>query len=85
MKILPHTLYSVDGEAGYIYTLSASDKTIHYIPIQASPMLTSKPHYFLPDSTISCRLTPIAASTLVPHLDSLTLDDLHTYFPEIFL
>ena len=84
MKILPHTLYSVDGETGYIYTTSVGS-VISYLPVQASPTLARRPHYFVPNSVFAYKLTSIAASTLVPHLDSLTLDDLHTYFPEIFL
>lgn len=84
MKILPNTLYSIDGETGYIYITSATS-VISYIPIKVSDTLSRKPHFFTPNSVISSKLTPIAASTLVPHLDSLTLADLHTYFPEIFL
>lgn len=84
MKILPHTLYSIDGETGYIYTTSVSS-VISYLPIKASSTLARRPHFFVPNSMFSSKLTAIAASTLVPHLDSLTLADLHTYFPEIFL
>lgn len=87
MKFQPYTLYSSPTYEGYIYTTSVSDYSVSYVPIShISHVLSMSPHQFAVNSSLASDLTPVSTQTLIPDLQGhLTLADLQTHFPELFL
>ena len=87
MKFQPYTLYSSLTYEGYIYTTSVSDYSVSYVPIShISHVLSMTPHQFAVNSSLASDLTPVSTQTLIPDLQGhLTLADLRTHFPELFI
>lgn len=87
MKFQPYALYTAQNHEGYIYITSVTDYSVSYIPICSTySILSMSPHQFAINSSLASDLTPISGQTLIPDLQGhLTLADLRTHFPELFL
>ena len=87
MKFQPYTFYSSPIYEGYIYTTSVTDHSVRYIPICfTDSILSMSPHQFAVNSSLAYNLSPVSAQTIIPDLQGqLTLADLQTNFPELFI
>lgn len=87
MIFQPYTLYTSPDYEGYIYTTSVTDYSISYIPICSTySVFSMSPHQFAVNSSLAYNLSPVSAQTIIPDLQGqLTLADLQTHFPELFI
>lgn len=83
----PYTLYSHAIYKGYIYTTSVTKHAVKYIPIcSADSLLAAPAHNFAIMSTFAANLTPVSGRlTMLGLRHPLTLTDLQTHFPELFI
>lgn len=70
---------------GYIYTTFVNNHAVHYIPIGCSGIVAAPPHVFSVNSSLAVNFTKAAECVSIPNLSTITVDDLYTYYPELFL
>ena len=84
MKFVPNALYS-NSAGGYIYTVLVGNYSVSYVPIGCSGIIITPPHSFSTSSTLVDKFTKVAESAHIPNIATITLDELLTYYPELFL
>ena len=84
MTFSPNTLYATTS-GGYIYTTFVNNHAVHYTPIGCSGIVAAPPHVFSVNSSLAVNFTKAAECVSIPNLSTITVDDLYTYYPELFL